>query len=67
MGRVFRMRVTISVLEESGGIVWERYALDENGDVLRFKSIRAAINYLADRNWTIEDLRNVNFNMEEEP
>jgi hypothetical protein len=52
------MKITISVGDE--------YALDENGKALSFAAVKAAVNYLADRNWTIADLRGLDFNVEEE-
>jgi hypothetical protein len=59
------VKITISLQEKRGGVIWDEYALDGNGKELGFPTVKAAVNYLADRNWTIADLREINFNMEE--
>jgi hypothetical protein len=53
------VKITVSLV--SG-----RYIIGEDGRALSFTTVREAINYLADRNWTIADLRGVDFNLEEE-
>jgi hypothetical protein len=50
---------------EHGGVLWQEYALDDRGNSLCFSTVKEAVNYLADRNWKIEDLREVDFNFEE--
>lgn len=59
------MKITISGPVLRNGVPVNEYALDENGNALAFNTVREAINYLADRNWTIADLRDLDFNVEE--
>jgi hypothetical protein len=42
------------------------YAMGPDGKPLRFASAREAVNFLADHNYTIEDLREMDFNVKEE-
>jgi hypothetical protein len=61
------MRITISRLVNAEGFPpRSEYALGEDGKKPGFATAREAINYLADRNWTITDLRGLDFNFEEE-
>jgi hypothetical protein len=59
------VRITVSCREERGGVIRDEYVLGADGRKLVFPAVKAAINYLADRNWTIEDLRKLEFNAEE--
>jgi hypothetical protein len=61
------MKVTISRPVNAGGYApRNRYITDENGKALEAGSVKEAINFLADRNYTINDLREVDFHVEEE-
>lgn len=59
------MVVTISRPVNGISINGDEYALDEDGKALAFDTVREAINFLADLNYTIGDLRGLDFNMEE--
>jgi hypothetical protein len=43
----------------------DEYALGEDGKALTFDTVRDAINFLVDLNYTIADLRELDFNLEE--
>jgi hypothetical protein len=58
------MRITVSCRSERNGVIWDEYAIGEDGKPLGFPSVREAVNFLADRNWTLADLRELNFNYE---
>jgi hypothetical protein len=60
------VKITIGHTEDHGGILWEEYALDEDGKPLVFESVRDGVNFLADRNWGIEDLRTLDWHVEED-
>jgi hypothetical protein len=55
------MRVTISLRKDG-----DKYALGEDGKALAFGTVKEAINFLADRNWTIWDLREIDWHFEGE-
>lgn len=61
------MSYVIRVYRPSKGtsIHENEYVLDEDGNALEFSTARKAINYLADRNYTIADLRKIDFDLEE--
>jgi excisionase family DNA binding protein len=55
------VKITISRPANSSG--GHEYILGENGKVLSFSSVKEAINYLADHNYTLNDLRLLHFNV----
>jgi hypothetical protein len=56
--------MTITVSHRVKG---DDYFLDgEDRKLLEFSSVKEAINYLADHNYTITNLRDLDFNIEEE-
>jgi hypothetical protein len=59
--------ITISRPINGISINGDEYALAEDGKPLEFGTVREAVNFLADRNWTLEDLRGVNWHFEEQP
>jgi hypothetical protein len=59
------MKITISAPINGISLNGDEYALDEDGKALAFDTVKEAINFLADRNWDIEDLRKLDFNVEE--
>jgi hypothetical protein len=59
------MRITVSCPVNGISINRDEYALDENGKALSFDTVREAVNYLADRNFKLADLRVLDFNIEE--
>jgi hypothetical protein len=60
------VKITISRPIFAGVPGGEEFALGQDGKALRFSSVKMAINFLADHNYTIEDLRELEFNVEEE-
>jgi hypothetical protein len=61
------MKITISYPVNAEGFPpRSEYALGEDGKKLEFGTAREAITYLAARNWKIEDLRALDWNIEEE-
>jgi hypothetical protein len=59
------MAITISRPVNGISFNGDEYALGEEGKALTFDTVREAINFLADLNYTIADLRELDFNMEE--
>jgi excisionase family DNA binding protein len=55
------MKITVSRPANSSG--GQEYILGENGKALSFSTVKEAVNYLADRNYTLNDLRGLNFNV----
>jgi hypothetical protein len=60
------VRVYITSVVERNGLLWTDYAMGEDGKKLSFPTVRDAIIFLVDRNWTIKDLRKLDFNFEGE-
>jgi hypothetical protein len=60
------MKITISLPINGISINGDEYALGEDGEALAFDTVKEAVNFLADRNWTIEDLRSLDWHIEEE-
>jgi hypothetical protein len=59
------MKITISRPIEGISLNGREYALGDDGKALAFTSVQEAINFLADRNYTIDDLRELDFSAEE--
>jgi excisionase family DNA binding protein len=55
------MRITVSRPANSSG--GHGYIIGENGKELCFSTVQEAINFLADHNYTLNDLRILNFNV----
>jgi excisionase family DNA binding protein len=57
------VKITVSrpVNGRNGG--GNEYIIGENGKELYFSTVREAVNYLADHNYTLQDLRMLNFNL----
>jgi hypothetical protein len=55
--------VKITVISPASSPGNQEYILGENGKELCFSTVQEAINYLADRNYTLNDLRRLNFNL----
>jgi hypothetical protein len=60
------VRITVSRPVDRRGLLWEEVLLGDDGKPLSFTAAREGINYLADRNFTIENLRELDWNIEEE-
>jgi hypothetical protein len=60
------VKITISRPINGISINGDEYALDENGNALAFDTVKEAVNFLADNNFTINDLREMDFNIEKE-
>jgi hypothetical protein len=60
------MTVTISRPVNGISANGDEYALDEAGELLEFGSVKEAVNFLADLNYTIKELRELDFNIERE-
>jgi hypothetical protein len=59
------MRITISLPVNGIPLNGGEYALGEDGKALAFDTVKEAINFLADRNWAISDVRGLDWNIEE--
>jgi hypothetical protein len=59
------MRITVSRPVNGISVTGDEYILGEDGKPLGFDSAREAVIYLSDRNLTIGDLRELDFNVEE--
>jgi hypothetical protein len=59
------MKITISQPINGISLNGDEYLLDESGEALVFETMKEAVNFLADRNLTIDDLRELDFNVEE--
>jgi hypothetical protein len=59
------MKITISRPVNGISLNGDEDLLDEEGKLIAFDAVREAVNFLADRNCTIGDLRELDFNMEE--
>jgi excisionase family DNA binding protein len=57
------MKITISQRINSAGRNEDEYILGENGKALSFTTVKEAINFLADHNYTLNDLRRLEFNI----
>jgi excisionase family DNA binding protein len=57
------MKITISRRVNGAGHSEDEYILGENGKALSFATVKEAINYLLDRNYTPNDLRILDFNV----
>jgi hypothetical protein len=60
------MRITVSRPVNGIPGKYNEYVLGIDGTPLVFTTVHEAVNYLADRNWTIDDLREADFNMEQD-
>jgi hypothetical protein len=58
------LKITVSRPMNGISINGDEYLLDDDGKELSFASVREAVNFLADHNFTIGDLRELDFNLE---
>jgi hypothetical protein len=58
------LKITVSRPINGISINRDEYLLDDDGKELSFASVREAVNFLADHNFTIGDLRELDFNLE---
>jgi hypothetical protein len=59
------MKITVSRAINGISINGDEYVLDDDGLVMAFESVSEWINFLANRSWTIEDLRELHWHFEE--
>jgi hypothetical protein len=59
------MRITISRLINGISINGEEYALGADGKALAFGTVKEAINFFANHNYAIDDLRELDWHFEE--
>jgi hypothetical protein len=59
------MKITISRPINGISVNGDEYAVGEDGKALAFDTVKEAINFLADHDCMIEDLRELDFNIEE--
>jgi hypothetical protein len=60
------MKITISRPANSINVSGDKYVLGEDGKPLSFATVKEAVNYLADRNYTMANLREIDFTIEED-
>jgi hypothetical protein len=58
------MKITVSRPINGMGINGDEFILGEDGNALEFDTVKEAVNFLADNNFTINDLRRMDFNVE---
>jgi hypothetical protein len=58
--------ITVSRPVNGVGVSADEYLTAEGGETVRFETVKKAINFLADRNYAIAELRELDFNLEED-
>jgi hypothetical protein len=60
------MKITISRPVNGISLNGDEYLMDAGGNAMTFDTVRGAVNFLADRNWTLADICGLDFEITEE-
>jgi hypothetical protein len=61
------MKITLTYPADNSNLYGDTYLMGEHDEILEFETVKEAIRFLADCNFTITDLLDFDFHFEDEP